>query len=280
MTGRGRPRPGTAACAPWSTRGVAEGPEATGAAAGPERRRYLDVADHILRAVTAGAITRGDRLPNERELAARCGVSRSSVREALLALELGGVIAGRAGSGWYLTGVGVPSAALVAPPLDSSPRDLLEVRRIIDPPAVHASAWRIEPPDVRRLAALIDEAERLSDDPPGEGLHPFVRLNLAFHRELAQLCGNAILASVTSHLVDANEHPLWLLVDSLVVRSPATRAAQIREHRRILAAVAEHRGDDAAKAMAAHLGALTKRIFGTTRLQQPREPQQAPPELA
>lgn len=229
-----------------------------------ERRRYLDVADYILRAVTAGTITRGDRLPNERELGSRCGVSRSSVREALLALELGGVIEGRPGSGWYLTGVGVPASTPVTPPFDSSPRELLEVRRIIEPPAAHACAWRIEPRDVRRLAALIDDAERISAEPPSDGLRPFVRLNLAFHRELAQLCGNAILASITSHLVDANEHPLWLLVDSIVVRSPATRAAQLKEHRIILTAIAEHRGEDAARAMSVHLGALTKRIFGAT----------------
>ena len=229
-----------------------------------DRRRYLDVADYVLRAVAAGAITRGDRLPNERELGARCGVSRSSVREALLALELGGVIESRPGSGWYLTGVGVPASTPVTPPLDSSPRELLEVRRMIEPPAAHACAWRIEPGDVRRLTALIDDAELMSAAPPGDDLHPFVQLNLAFHRELAQLCGNAILASITGHLVDASEHPLWLLVDSIVVRSPATRAAQLKEHRLILKAIAEHRGEDAAKAMSVHLGALTKRIFGTT----------------
>jgi DNA-binding FadR family transcriptional regulator len=229
-----------------------------------ERRRYLDVAGYVLRAVAAGTITRGDRLPSERELGSRCGVSRSSVREALLALELGGVIEGRPGSGWYLTGVGVPASTPVSPPLDSSPRELLEVRRIIEPSAAHACAWRIEPQDVRRLATLIDDAERVSAEPPGDDLHPFVRLNLAFHRELAQLCGNAILASMTGHLVDANEHPLWLLVDSIVVRSPATRAAQVKEHRTILTAIAEHRGQDAAQAMSVHLGALTKRIFGTT----------------
>lgn len=255
----------------WLTWSVG-GAEAADRPGGQERRRYLDVADYVLRAVTAGAISRGDRLPNERELASRCGVSRSSVREALLALELGGVIESRPGSGWYLTGVGVPSGAPVTTPLDSSPRELLEVRRIIEPPAAHACAWRIEPHDVRRISALIDEAERLSAEPPGEGLHPFVRLNLAFHRELAQLCGNAILASITSHLVDANEHPLWLLVDSIVVRSPATRAAQLREHRAILTAIAEHRGEDAARAMTAHLGALTKRIFGTAHGQQPQAP--------
>jgi GntR family uxuAB operon transcriptional repressor len=240
------------------------------------RRRYLDVADHILRAVAAGTITRGDRLPNERELSSVCAVSRSSVREALLALELGGVIEGRPGSGWYLTGVGVPASTPVTPPLDSSPRELLDVRRIIEPPTAYACAWRVEPQDVRRLATLIDDAERLSAEPPGDGLHSFVRLNLAFHRELAQLCGNAILASITSHLVDANEHPLWLLVDSIVVRSPATRAAQVKEHRTILEAIAEHRGEDAATAMAVHLGALTRRIFGTTRGRR----QQPAPKLA
>jgi GntR family uxuAB operon transcriptional repressor len=228
------------------------------------RRRYLDVADHVLRAVAAGTITRGDRLPNERELSSLCAVSRSSVREALLALELAGVIEGRPGSGWYLTGVGVPASMPVTPPIDFSPRELLEVRRIVEPPAAHACAWRIEAGDVRRLAALIGDAERMSADPPSDGLDSFVRLNLAFHRELAQLCGNAILASITSHLVDANEHPLWLLVDSIAVRSPATRAAQLKEHQTILLAIAEHRGEDAAKAMAVHLGALTRRIFGTT----------------
>jgi DNA-binding FadR family transcriptional regulator len=229
-----------------------------------DRRRYLDVAEYILSAVAAGMITRGDRLPNERELGTRCGVSRSSVREALLALELGGVIEGRPGSGWYLTGVGVPARTPVAPPLDSSPHDLLEARRIVEPPAAQLSAWRIGPQDVQRLAVLIDEAENMSAVPPDGCLHPFVRLNLAFHRELAQLCGNHILASLTSHLVDANEHPLWLLVDSIVVRSPSVRAAQLEEHRAILAALAEHRGQDAARAMSVHLGALTNRIFGGT----------------
>ncbi len=228
----------------------------------PPRRRYLDVAEYVLRSVASGLISRGDRLPNERELGARCGVSRSSVREALLALELGGVIEGLPGSGWYLTGVGVPASTPVTPALDSSPRDLLEARRIVEPPVAQLSAWRIGPHDAGRLAALIDEAEQLSAAPPGDGLDPFVRLNLAFHRELARLSGNHVLAGLTSHLVDANEHPLWLLVDSLVAGSPAVRTAQLAEHRAILAAVAEHRGEDAAQAMSRHLGALTRRMFG------------------
>jgi DNA-binding FadR family transcriptional regulator len=69
--------------------------------------------------------------------------------------------------------VGVPTSTPVTPPLDSSPRELLEGRRIIEPPTAHACAWRIDPPDVRRLAALIDDAERMSAE-PGDDLHPFV----------------------------------------------------------------------------------------------------------
>jgi DNA-binding GntR family transcriptional regulator len=59
------------------------------------------------------------------------------------------------------------------------------------------------------------------------------------------------------------------LVDSIVVRSPSVRAAQLEEHRAILAALAEHRGEDAARAMSAHLGALTNRIFGGKKRRRP-----------
>ena len=230
----------------------------------PDRRRYLVVAEEILQAVALGTIARGDRLPNERELAARCKVSRSTVREALLALELGGVIEVRPGSGCYLTGMGVPTASSPATPLDSSPRDLLAVRRIIEPSIAHACAWLIRPAELRALETLVADAEDASAAAE-DNLDRFVRLNLAFHRELAQFCGNAILASLASHLTDAREHPLWMLVDSIAVRSSRTRAAQIREHRTILAAIGEHRGDDAASAMASHLGALSARIFGPAR---------------
>src|SRR5579863_2321877 len=124
-----------------------EVPEAPNRAESPvqlgERRRYLDVAEEVLRAVAVGTIGAGDRLPNERELAERCDVSRATVREAILALELGGVVEVRPGSGTYLTGLGVPSANLVAPTVDSSPRELLHARQIIEPAVVQLCAMRI-----------------------------------------------------------------------------------------------------------------------------------------
>lgn len=236
-------------------------------AASGDRRRYMFVAEKILHAMALGTFARGDRLPTERELAARWNVSRSTVREAMLALELSGVVEVRPGSGCYLTGMGLPAGAAAATagetmPLASAPRELLAVRQLIEPPIAHACAWLIRPSGLRALETLLNDTENASVAVEETGIERFVRFNLAFHRELAQHCGNAVLASLASHLTDAGEHPLWMLVDSIAVRSPRTRAAQIKEHRTILTAIAEHRGNDAEQAMATHLGAISARIFG------------------
>jgi GntR family transcriptional repressor for pyruvate dehydrogenase complex len=145
-----------------------------------------------------------------------------TVREAMLALELGGVVEVRPGSGTYLTGLGVPSANLVAPPVDSSPRELLHARQIIEPAVVQLCSLRIRPADVERLERLVDEAQAESESGEPGRLDQFVALSLAFHRELAACCGNSVLAGLTSHLVNAAEHPLWALVDGIVVRNPET----------------------------------------------------------
>lgn len=232
------------------------------AGAPPDRRRYLGVAEEVLRAVAVGAIVPGDRLPDERRLAERCGVSRSTVREALLALELGGVVAVRPGAGCYLTGMGVQARPAVSLPIDSSPRELLGARQMIEPSVAHLAARSLTHADLTRLRELVDAAAELRDGSSQETVDRSVTLSLAFHRELALGCGNSILASITAQLVDAGEHPLWLLVDGLAGRDEAVRARQVDEHRAILDAVAKGDAVTAVDAMAAHLGSLSSRIFG------------------
>jgi DNA-binding FadR family transcriptional regulator len=238
----------------------------TGAAAREEppreRRRYLDVAEEVMRSVAIGSIGVGERLPNERELALRCDVSRSTVREAILALELSGVIEVRPGSGCYLTGMGVHPGLVVTPPAQSSPRELLEVRQIIEPSVARQCARNMHGDDLRRLKQLVDDAARESETVQSGNLNRFVGLGLAFHRELAVSCGNTILAGLISHLVDAGEHPLWMLVDGIVVRDPRTRTRQVEEHRAILRAIAMGDGALASEVMTTHLGAISARIFG------------------
>ena len=74
------------------------------------RRRYLDVAEQILAALADGTLVPGDPFPSDRELSQNMQVSRSVVREALLALELLGVVRIEPGEGVYVTGGAQPSA--------------------------------------------------------------------------------------------------------------------------------------------------------------------------
>jgi DNA-binding FadR family transcriptional regulator len=84
----------------------------TDAAIPPRRRRYLDVAEEILRSVALGNLRPGDRLPHERDLARRCEASRTTVREALLALELSGVVEIWPGAGCFMTEVSNKAGSL------------------------------------------------------------------------------------------------------------------------------------------------------------------------
>jgi len=229
---------------------------------GARRRRYLDVADNILHSVALGAIAAGQRLPNERELARLCGVSRATVRDALLALELNGVVEIRGGSGCYLTGIGLRSELSTEPALDVAPRDLLEVRQMIEPAAARLCAERAARSEIESIRSLLLEAEQFPDDAPEADLDGFVALNLKFHRDLARASGNLVVGDVVRHLVDSADHPLWLLADHNAVRNPATRRQQVGEHYEILSAVASRLPDEAAQAMARHLGAVSTRIFG------------------
>ncbi len=229
---------------------------------GPERRRYLAVAEEILKAVAVDNLTVGDRLPNERSLAEQFGVSRSTVREALFALELGGVIQVRPGSGYFLSGAAVPAEPAL-PLIDSSPRHLLETRLLLEPTAARHCADRVLGSDLARLRDLIDDSEQAGAGTSQNSIDRFLALNFAFHLELARICGNPVLAGLIGQLLGTGKHPLWLLMDGIVVRDPAIRAQEVVEHRAILAAIAGGQGEEAEESMAAHLGAHSVLIFGT-----------------
>jgi GntR family transcriptional repressor for pyruvate dehydrogenase complex len=95
------------------------------------KKLYLQIADQIMERVGDGRLPPGNKLPSERELAIQMGVSRPSVREALIALELLGVVKIRIGQGTFV--VGNP-ASLETLGLSKmvSPLDLLEARAVIE----------------------------------------------------------------------------------------------------------------------------------------------------
>lgn len=233
----------------------------------PAQRKYLEVADGILAAIGTGSLAPGDRLPNERLLAEICRTSRNSVRDALLVLEVSGVLEVRPGSGCYVTDLRPARRRNSSALMDSVPHELLEARLAIEPAVARSAARRREPTAIEQLRTLIDDCEAEGLREGVDDLGPWLRLSHEFHARLASNCGNSIFADLTLQLVDLAAHPLWQLVNAMHVREPTARAEQIAEHREILDAVERGDEDAAAEAMVYHLGDLEANIFGAKRVE-------------
>jgi DNA-binding GntR family transcriptional regulator len=121
------------------------------------------------------------------------------------------------------------------------------------------AAARIRSDQLRSLTRDLDEAVEIVAEPAK--LPRFMELGLRFHAELALGCGNALLAGIVGQLVDAETHPLWLLVNQHAVSSLEARNGQLRQHREVLGAIASGDADRAATAMTEHLVSVDAVIF-------------------
>jgi DNA-binding FadR family transcriptional regulator len=222
-------------------------------------RLYLSVAQDLLTAMAAGEYVPGVRMPGDRELAARLDVSRATVREAILALELIGAVEVRHGDGTYARGPHAGVTGIEGSALDVAPRELIEARRTLEPVVATLAATRIDADLLRSMTRDVDEAAEIVAD-PGQ-LPRFMELGLRFHADLARGCGNSLLADIVGQLVNAEMHPLWLLVNQHAVSSLAAREGQLRQHREVLAAIATGDVARAERAMAVHLTAVDAVIF-------------------
>ncbi|MEV0170477.1 FadR/GntR family transcriptional regulator [Streptomyces sp. NPDC050803] len=155
--------------------------------------------ERIKTLIAEGHLAPGQRLPTERDLAAQLGISRSSMREAIRALTVLGVLEARHGSGIYVTqleaGDLLETFGVVAD-LSRGPRlvELLEVRRSLESTATALAAARITPDQLAQVGKHLD-AMNATDDPEELLAH-----DLAFHREIATAAGNETMAAILEGL--------------------------------------------------------------------------------
>jgi GntR family transcriptional repressor for pyruvate dehydrogenase complex len=199
--------------------------------------------------ISSGEFTAGARLPTERELTRRFGVSRSSLREAVRALALVGVLESRVGDGTYVTTL-EPDLLLTGIAFVSdlaSGESLLEIhaiRRLLEPEATRLATPNLDDDDLARLAECLAQMEA------AQGVSTFIDADAAFHRVILDACGNAALASLIQNLSSGTLRArLW---QSLVERS-ATEAT-LAAHRAIYEALVARDADMAAAADLMHLG--------------------------
>ncbi len=210
-------------------------------------RVFEGVARQIQRLIAEGALSPGDRLPPERELAERFQVSRGSVRDAIRTLEIVGLVAARQGEGTVVADVS--PEAMVAPLASVLVRkreliaELLDVRTIIEPALAARAARRATDRDVARLEDVLrrQRARMLK----GEST---VEEDSEFHSLLADAAHNQVMLKVLDVLMDLlrETRARSLQVEGRLQRSFAG-------HRRVLEAIRRRDPDAAERAVRRHL---------------------------
>ncbi|MBK7792528.1 MAG: FadR family transcriptional regulator [Betaproteobacteria bacterium] len=206
-------------------------------------RLYRQIAGQIAALIDRGEFPVGSRIPPERELAVLLGVSRTSVREAILALEIEGRVEVRVGTGIFVTAAAAPAVQDDGP----GPFDLLAARELVEGEAVALAAPRADAETVTRLQATIATMRRSDDD--------FATRDAAdreFHTLIAEASGNGALPLLVGTLWDQRRGSLWTRLESHF-HTPALRASTLDDHAAIVAALERRDPAGARAAMIAHL---------------------------
>ncbi|KRC86357.1 putative L-lactate dehydrogenase operon regulatory protein [compost metagenome] len=215
------------------------------------RRLYRQIADQLRLLIEAGEFPVGARLPPERDLALKLGVSRPSVREALIALEVEGWVEVRMGSGVYVQSLaGPPRASLTA----ESPLETIRARRTIESELAAQAARNPAPAQVDGLRDAVSAME----DEARAGSVP-IRGDRMFHLRVAEMANNAVLVRVVGELFDERHNPLSMKLGDYF-ENPDSWAVAITEHRRVIDAIAAGDEQGARTAMHQHLSCSYDRL--------------------
>ena len=226
------------------------------------QRLYRQIAEQLRVLIGKGEFEVGERLPAERDLARQLGVSRPSVREALIALEMEAWVEVRTGSGVYVldrSGIAGPAANESLAPAEWGPLELIRARRVVEgeTAAIAATLAKRKDIDAMRKAteAMTADADR--------GVMP-LQGDRDFHSAIVQASGNAVLVETVQTFWDARRGPLFVRLGGHFETARSWRAA-IEEHRAILEAIRVHDAAAARAAMHTHMDKSHSRFSASWR---------------
>jgi DNA-binding FadR family transcriptional regulator len=222
-------------------------------------QRYEQIADRLVAELRRGMLRPGERLPSERMLAEHYGVGRASIREALAALQVRGLVQTRQGAGSFFRSDALERLAAaerqipadLGLPADAGPAAVLEARRIFEPEIVALAARRAHADPA--VDALLDVMVASADPSDPEQRRRWSDADRRFHRQFAVATTNPVLLAVADHLADLMDQPLWQQLRDESIAVPGRTTLQLAEHRLIAAAVAEGDADAARRHAIQHI---------------------------
>jgi len=217
------------------------------AATAEPRRLYQQIADRVRNLIQAGQFPAGSRLPAERELAQQLGVSRPSLREALIALEIAGNVEIRMGSGIYVNADPEKRVITQGVSIGESPLEIMQARELIEGSVVVMACARMTPEPLAALRATLDEM-RVNVHVDRRAME----LDRQFHLLLAEQAGNSVVVRIIRDLFDERHSPLTSQIRTRFENND-TWVLALAEHEIIYAALEARDPLQAQAAMRTHL---------------------------
>ena len=213
------------------------------------QRLYRQIAEQLRALIASGEFQPGSRLPAERDLARQLGVSRPTVREALIALEVEAVVDVRTGSGIYVVQPGSRSAPArgAHDPAEWGPLELMKARELVEGEVAALAARNAKKAQIAAIAGALAQMQGQAD----AGVAPRAG-DEAFHTAVAQACGNEVLRDTVHGYWQARSGPLFERLGDHF-ETPASWKAALGEHAIVLEAIRAHDALAARCAMQSHL---------------------------
>ncbi|NBN64228.1 FCD domain-containing protein [Microvirga tunisiensis] len=194
------------------------------------KRRYEDVAEALRKELAEGRYKVGDRMKPERQISEDMGVSRSLVREAIIRLEIEGLVDVRKGSGTYV--VRLPAGDAGEPRGDIGPFELLQARQVLESSIAAFAATTVTKADILRMREALEMERRAIED--GSGDYSGDEL---FHHLIAEATQNSVLVDMIDELWGKREQsPMWERLHARIF-DVSYRGRWLEDHQAILTAL-------------------------------------------
>ncbi len=231
------------------------------------QKYYLQIVNQIRTLIAEGKLKEGERLPAERVLAQQFGTSRASIREALSALEILGLVEAKSGQGNFIRSEGLSSTlegeSLTELLREHSPYEIFESRLEIEPSLAGLAAQRASAGEREELLGILETLNRIGRELEADParVDDYMEEDRKLHLKIGQCAHNSVLHMVFAAVNQMMTERHWRVLKSKGVFQEGNIRKYEREHNSIVRAICEGRAEAARKEMRRHIFDVKKDLF-------------------
>jgi GntR family transcriptional repressor for pyruvate dehydrogenase complex len=227
------------------------------------KKKSSIIADQLLNKIRSGEYKIGGKLPSERVIAEQMGVSRPSLREAVSALQIVGILESRPGDGTYVaappTNEDVTLKALIALEESDSPFDVLQARRAMEIGVARLAVAVARDEDIRMIKRAWEQKYQMGRRGDYEA---YIRAGRDVHLAIARATRNRLIEKLMEELLDAMNQTLWVnMRESFYEEHPDRIERMVEIHNNIVAAMEERDPDKITRALEADFDTQFQRFY-------------------